>query len=88
MHKRKNVMNSIYFEQDPYVENLENDFNIELPIDKVITKMYSFEKYDDDIIKSSNNHKIVKCNLDITITKQDDIDGLIKFLNILKTNLI
>jgi len=55
--KEKNVMNSIYFEQDPYVENLENDFNIELPIDKVITK-------------------------------QDDIDGLIKFLNNLKTNLI
>jgi len=87
--KRKIVsMNTITFEQDPYTSHFGNEFNIDFPQEEVVNKSYNFEVYDDDIIKSPISHKVKKCTLDITITDEKDIDGLLKFLENLRPTLI
>jgi hypothetical protein len=76
---------------DPYVDKLglKSDLmGLEYDLDKTITKSYTFEKYDKDIIESPISHKIEKCYLDLEISNVDDIGKIIKFLENLKPALI
>jgi len=81
-------MNTISFEKDPYVDKKEVDMGLEFDVDKMITKSYTFERYDKDIIESPISHKIEKCYLDLEISEEDDIEKIIQFLENLKPALI
>ena len=87
--KKKYSTNTISFEMDAYVRKMILDkFNFELDQDEVIKKSYTFEIYDDDIINSPISHKIEKCYLNLEITNEEDINGLLKFLENLKLSLV
>lgn len=51
-------------------------------------KMYEFELFEDDILKSPFNHKVLSCEMKIKVSTKTEINQLIEFLENLKTTIL